>query len=559
MKNNTLNVPKARNLKRVWRAAAPYLLAILSGVMISLGWFTPCPTLVMLVSIVPLLFAENLIAGDSKKAKLLRVGLLAFIYVYVQNLLILYPLFLMFKGWTLLFFCFNSLLYSLLFVLFSFVRRKLGNGWGYFAFVSFSVLFDFILQNIDFSFPAIPMGFMLIGNNQTGIPFMQWYEYTGVLGGSVWILAVNVLVFLLIRDKIEKKKLRIPRLSACMATIVLPIALSLLIYYTYREKKAPVEVVLVQPNFDPYTEKFTIDVADQLDRMVELAREYADSTTDVIVFPETALDSNFWYNNINDNGMVAYLRDTFLADYPEANLITGATMLEYFMGAVPPSRDAMVAGDNLFLQMYNAAFQVAYGQPVQVYKKDKLVLGTERNPFKKKWDSNFSGGQAINLARAEAQTIFRNGKAKVGCFICYESLFGDYCARFADMGADIFCTITNDGWWLDTDLPPKHLRHAQVRAIECRRSVARCGNTGVTAGIDQRGRIVAQAPWWEPTALKVTLNKNRTKTLYTQWGDYIGIISVLLFLLVITLTIYKLIATSRPVQSAGSIGKDRKS
>ena len=302
MKNNTLNVPEARNLKRVWRVAAPYLLAALSGVMISLGWFTPCPTLVMLVSIVPLLFAENLIAGDSKKAKLLRVGLLAFIYVYVQNLLILYPLFLMFKGWTLLFFCFNSLLYSLLFVLFSFVRRKLGNGWGYFAFVVFSVLFDVILQNIDFSFPAIPMGFMLIGNNQTGIPFMQWYEYTGVLGGSVWILAVNVLVFLLIRDKIEKKKLRIPRLSACMATIVLPIALSLLIYYTYKEKKAPVEVVLVQPNFDPYTEKFTIDVADQLDRMVELAREYADSTTDVIVFPETALDSNFWYNNINDNG-----------------------------------------------------------------------------------------------------------------------------------------------------------------------------------------------------------------------------------------------------------------
>ena len=147
----------------------------------------------------------------------------------------------------------------------------------------------------------------------------------------------------------------------------------------------------------------------------------------------------------------------------------------------------------------------------------------------------------------------------MGAFVCYESMFASYCAKFADMGADIYCMITNDGWWLDTGLPVAHLRHAQVRAIENRRSLARCGNTGITAGIDQRGRIVAQTPWWEPTALKVTLNKNRTKTLYTQWGDYIGVISVLFSLLVITLTIYKLIATSRPVQSAGSIGKDRKS
>lgn len=539
MNNNTLNMPNVRNPKRVLSAAVPYLLAILSGVMISLGWFTPCPTLVMLVSIVPLLFAENLIASDSKKAKLLRVGLLAFIYVYVMDLINLHPLTLQFKGWTFLFFCLNSILYALLFMLFSLTRRQCGNGWGYTAFVLFSVLFDYILLKIDFSFPAMPVGFLLIGINETGTPFMQWYEYTGILGGSMWILTVNVLVFLLIRDKIEKKKLHTSRLSVCIATIVLPIALSLLIYYTYKEKKDPVEFVLVQPNFDPYAEKFDIPINEQLDRMVALAKAQADEGTDFIVFPETALDSNFWYNNINENGMVVCLRDTFLADYPEANLITGSTMLQYFQTYTPPSRDAMVAGDSLFVQMYNAAFQISYGQPVQVYKKDKLVLGVERNPFKKKWDSNFSGKQAVNMARAEAQTIFRSSKAKVGCFICYESLFGEYCAGFADMGADIFCTITNDGWWLDTDLPPKHLRHAQVRAIECRRSVARCGNTGVTAGIDQRGRIVAQAPWWKPTALKVTLNKNRAKTLYTQWGDYIGVISALLSLLVVVWMAFK--------------------
>lgn len=535
------------HIKRV----LPYLLSVLSGVMVSLGWISPGPTLVMLVGIVPLLFAESMVSGDCCKAKLLRVGVLGFIYIYMQDLLILHPLFLMFKGWTFLFFCLNSVIYALLFVLFSFSKCKLGNRWGYTAFVAFSVLFDFILLNLDFSFPAIPLGFMLIGLNETGIPFMQWYEFTGVLGGSTWILTTNVLAFVLIKNRIEKKKLSVPLLSSFIALVVLPIALSLLLYGTYKEKKAPVNFVLVQPNYDPYTEKFSVDINEQRDRLTALTREYADSTTDFILFPETALDSNFWYNNINENGMVVYLRDSLMADYPNANLIMGATMMQYFIANEMPSRDAMVAGDNVFVQMYNAVFQIAYGRRVQVYKKDKLVLGTERNPFKKKWNSTFGGSQAINLARGEKQTVFNSPKAKAGTFICYESLFGDYCAGFADKGADIYCTVTNDGWWLDTDLPPKHVRHAQVRAIENRRSVARCGNTGVTAGIDQRGRIVAQAPWWEPTALKVTLNKNNKKTLYTQWGDYIGFIDALLALFIFCLTVYKrvtcVVANRKPI------------
>ena len=517
----------------------PYLLAVLAGVLVSLGWISPCPTLVMLVAFVPLLFAENMVANDGRKAKLLRVGILGFIYVYAHDAINLYPLTLLFKGWTFLFFCFNSLIYAVLFSLFSLARRKCGNVWGYIAFVAFTVLFDFILLKIDFSFPAMPVGFLMIGISETGLPFMQWYEYTGLLGGSLWVLSVNALAYILLRNIIDNRKLSIPVLSSLIAVMVVPIALSLLIYFTYEEREAPVNFVLVQPNIDPYNEKFSIGPTEQRDRLVSLAREFADSTTDFIVFPETALDSNFWYNNMDDNGMVAYLRDSFMVDYPEANLITGARILQYFQSVMPPSHSAMKAGEGLYVQMYNAAFQVAFGQQVQVYKKEKLVLGTERNPFKKKWKSNFSGSQEINLARAEEQVVLKSRKAKVGTFICYESLFGSYCAAFADKGADILCSISNDGWWLDTDLPLKHLRHSQVRAIETRRSVARCGNTGITAGIDQCGRIVAQAPWWKSTALRVTLNRNKTKTVYAQWGDYVGWLDALLSLFVICLLVFK--------------------
>lgn len=526
---------------KVLKYILPYLLALLAGLLISLGWITPCPTLVMLVAIVPLLFAEDIITKDERKVKLLRTALVGFIYMYLLDVMLISPISLLFGGWAYLFFCINSLLFAIVFLLYALFKRKLGKAWGLVAFVALYITFEYLLLNLDFSFPVVLLGNALMGIESFGLPFIQWYEYTGVLGGSLWVLAVNVLIYVLISNRVAKKKLNVAVLSSAIVIIVLPIALSVLIYNTYKECMSPVNFVLVQPNIDPYEEKFSIEQGEQLDRMLSLTRGAADESTDFIVFPETALDSNFWYNNINENGKICYLRDSIMSKYTQAHLITGATMLQYFMTKEPPSRDAMQAGDNLYIQMYNAAFQIAKNEPVQIYKKDKLVLGTERNPFAKEWDSKMTGGQTSNLAKAEEQAIFKSAKANVGTFICYEAIFGKYCSHFADMGADILCTITNDGWWLDTDLPTKHLRFVQLRAIENRRSIARCGNTGITAGIDQCGRIVAQSPWWEPDALKVTLNKNKTKTLYSMAGDYIGVMAAIASFFIFWIVVIRLI------------------
>lgn len=509
--------------------------------MIPLSGMWYFPTLLILIALLPLLYAEKLVSEDDGKAKFLRTILLGVLFYYVQDLIFTNSLNIMFKSWIYLFFLCNSLLFSIFFAFFGLIRRKFGDLLGYVAFVAFLGTFEYLLLCVDFSFPAILFGFSLIGVNDSGLPFIQWYEYTGVIGGSVWVLICNVFAYIFVKNIYEKKKFNIPVLSALLAIVLLPISLSLLIYGTYKERNNPVNFVLVQPNIDPYNEKFTIGQAEQRDILCSLARDNADSETDFIVFPETALDSNFWYNNINENGMIAYLRDSLMNDYPNANLITGAMMLQYFQAEKPPSRDAMDAGGNLYIQMYNAAFQIANGKAVQVYKKDKLVPGVERNPFNKEWDSSLGNAQTSNLAKAEKQTIFKSDKANIGTFICYESMFGSYCSKFADIGADILVLLTNDGWWLNSDIPLKHLRIAQLRAIESRRSIARCGNTGITAGIDQCGRIVAQSPWWEPTVLKLTLNRNKTKTVYSRYGNYLGVFSAFVSFFIVGIVIVKLI------------------
>mgnify|MGYP000151679582 CR=1 FL=1 len=82
--------------------------------------------------------------------------------------------------------------------------------------------------------------------------------------------------------------------------------------------------------------------------------------------------------------------------------------------------------------------------------------------------------------------------------------------------------ITNDGWWRDTPGYRQHLSFASLRAIETRRDIARCANTGISAFINSRGEIISQTAWNEAAALKGSVSLNDRKTIFVVWGDLIG-------------------------------------
>lgn len=530
----------------ILKSILPYLLAVLSGVLTALPLNISYTSIILVITVVPLLYAEYLVSCSERKHKMWQIAAVGFLFMYFYQWFSEYPLKLQFSYWMYLYFFGISLFFVLFFILFEFVKKRLGNKLGYVAFVSFYLCFEYILLKMQVLFPVIMLGNSLVGLSGFGIHYMQWYEYTGVLGGSLWIMICNVLFFLLIRNRIEKQKTDPIILSSAIAVFVLPLVASLLIFATYKEKKAPVEFVLVQPNYDPYTEKFTVDVNDQRDRMISLAESAITENTDFVVFPETALDSNFWYNNINENGMVKYLRDSLIAKHDGISLLAGVPMMQLFVAAEPPTIDAIPANDTIFIQKYNAAILINR-ENVYTYKKNILVPFSERMPFLSvfpflaKYKVDKPGTFFLNHAQGETQNVLNSVKANIGCFICYESIYGEYCANYANDGADILCTVSNDGWWLKSNFIRTHLCAARIRAIESRRSVVRCANTGITAGIDQRGCIVKQAPWWEATAINVTLNKNKTKTIYSQLGDYIGIFDAFVSLFFGGMTIIKLI------------------
>jgi apolipoprotein N-acyltransferase len=174
--------------------------------------------------------------------------------------------------------------------------------------------------------------------------------------------------------------------------------------------------------------------------------------------------------------------------------------------------------------------------------KSKLVLGVEKIPF-----SNWlpfleslsiqNGGTSGTLGIENNPKILRTANFSFAPLICYESIYGEFNAEQCRKGAEIICIITNDGWWGDTPGYKQHASFAAIRAIENRRSVARSANTGISCFYNQRGERIAASNWWEPTAIRKELNRNKAQSFYTKNGDYLGKLSLLI---VSILAIYSL-------------------
>jgi apolipoprotein N-acyltransferase len=144
------------------------------------------------------------------------------------------------------------------------------------------------------------------------------------------------------------------------------------------------------------------------------------------------------------------------------------------------------------------------------------------------------GGTTNSLGRQDEPSNFvAENETKVAPVICYESVFGEYVTKYVNKGAEMIFIITNDGWWKNTPGYHQHLSFARLRAIETRRSIARCANTGISCFIDQRGNISQATQWWVPTAIKGTINSNNKMTFYVRFGDYIARIALFVSVLLV--------------------------
>lgn len=144
--------------------------------------------------------------------------------------------------------------------------------------------------------------------------------------------------------------------------------------------------------------------------------------------------------------------------------------------------------------------------------------------------SDFSAGD-------ENLKVFVTGKAKLGMSICYEDAYGKQ-IRKSLPEAEILINVSNDAWFGDSLAPHQHLQIARMRAMENQRYLLRATNTGISAIIDPRGKVVAQSPQFQPHALAGTVQRYQGATPFSRWGNYP-------VLMVCSLALLLLLASSR--------------
>ncbi|MCH2224658.1 MAG: apolipoprotein N-acyltransferase [Crocinitomicaceae bacterium] len=482
------------------------------------GSLTP----LVFISWVPLLFVENNISSQNYRSK--KVFTHAYLSFFIYNVGTTWWVLNASIGGATLAFLANSLIMTVTFYAFHLTKKYVGSKEGYLSLIIYWISFEHLHYNWEASWT-----WLTLGNNFAATPsWVQWYSYTGVLGGTLWILIINLLIFRIFQNvKLKKETWRIqtPLVWLTGFFLFIPLAISLYTYFSFEEVKEPKEIVVVQPNIDPYKDKFKEPDIKHLDKILTQAKSKYTEKTALVIAPETAIVNGGNEDNIRSS---VYYRKLIEAQAQMNNvpIYIGAATYKFFEKEL--SRAAFKLSDGPgFVEQYNSSLFLNKKHEPSIIHKSKLVPGVEAIPFSNIFPFledlavTMEGGSGT-LGIEDGPKIFTATDFKFAPVVCYESIYGEWVAEQCRQGAQVICIITNDGWWLDTPGYRQHMSFARLRAIENRKYVARSANTGTSAIINQRGDILKSTDWWEEDVLRETIQLNSTPTFYTKYGNVLG-------------------------------------
>ncbi|MBN2200731.1 apolipoprotein N-acyltransferase [bacterium] len=400
------------------------------------------------------------------------------------------------------------------FAVFGCALSWLGGVWGGKALVTAPFLWaglEIISARGDLAFPWN----MLAVVCTPGPVWIQFADRTGAAGVSFWIVLLNVLVVAVLMNRRDVK-----RTAAAVTGLVL--ALLLPLAYGTRamgrpalpEPAKPVRISLLQGNVDPY-KKWTPAFLDSnfiiFDRLTR--RAAVEYRPDLVVWPETAtacyLRHRFLYLN-----WIKHLTDSL-----NLHILTGSHDYDWS------------AEDSI--RTYNAAFLLRPGSwDIDRYCKMRLVPFSERVPwvdripilrrlaFRVRSDmGDYTAGDSTGVF---VMTLRDGRSVRLSPLICFESVFPDLAVRCAAAGAEFLIVITNDGWFGDTSGPRQHAAIASLRAVENRRWIARCANTGISGFIDPCGRMVSKTRFNREEVLSGEIVPRSELTFFTRHPRLFG-------------------------------------
>ena len=518
------------------------LLTLISAMLLSISWPTYGVPFFIFFALVPLLMMEHSVSKFSEYSRKSWVVFgLSYLCFVIWNIVT--------TGWlygsknpdgshSMMAVVFpvlvNSLLYSLVFQCYHWYKNAQGTYWGLAFFIAIWMSFEKFHLGWQLTWP-----WLNLGNVFSDYPkVIQWYDTLGATGGSFWILLINILIFYTVRtwEAGRKRKDLIKNSSVIAALIVIPMIISAVQYNNFDEKPiGSVNVMMLQPDLDPYAEKYSKDSMVIQNDLLNLAESNSKGKIDYYIAPETALPGRGSISeNAFEKSIILNNLKAFLSRHPGSVFATGISSHRMYTSPENLPEEAYQLNQGLWVESFNSAVQVIPNQKVEVYHKGKLVPGVEIFPYMNYLkpvlgDAMINlGGTVASLGTDKERVAFSNpfNKGKIAPIICYESIYGEFTGDYVKKGANFLAIMTNDSWWGVTEGHRQLLSYARLRAIETRREIARAANSGISAHIDARGEIVADTFYGDKTTLFAKVNLYDQMTFYTRAGDLLSRFSI---------------------------------
>jgi len=536
-----------------WRGQLPlFLLAIASALILRLAFPRWNLFPVAAVGLAPFLWAVSRAANGKQAFYLGWLFGAAFYYVLViwLNILVIY-------SWLIPPAILALGLYLGLFKgLFAYVAWKARrNGWtGFWVIAAGWVAVEFLQSLGDLGFPWGYLGHSLWRRP----PLIQIAAWTGVYGLSLILFWINHLICDVWRR--ARREANAPPVAQLIMRVGVLAAFGAAMFLAGQSaaRRAelpdfyatpPVMVGIVQPNiaqrekFRSYDWDTPQDERRELQGKIlsktirmsyELQRASAGQRCDLILWPETAVTDDL-FRTIHFS-----FYETLFRDLPTsfgAPVFFGADNTVVFRNGrlVPPGQldpdDYRRQPEAYSFEVYNSAYLAEPGSGLspRVYSKTFLVPFAEGIPYVQRLQplvdliGSMVGMQPFS--RGAEHTVYDvrgrgdGAPLRFGPLICYESCYPDLSRALVRAGAEMIVIITNDAWYEQTAGPAQHELEAIFRAVETRRWVARCANTGISCFVSPTGRIEEETRLAGDAAIRHAVRGVKELTFYARWGD----------------------------------------
>ena len=348
------------------------------------------------------------------------------------------------------------------------------------------VLLEYVRGRFLSGFP-----WSLLAHSQYNVlPLVQVVSITGTYFLSFLIVAVNCLIYYVLSRR---------RFPVAYGTLVIALLAASVVFGAIQlsePMKGTLKASIVQGNIRQ-------DVKFDEAYKAATVRKYVDLTlansrgSNLIVWPETAMP----FILLGDQAG----REIFAVPAAlSSDLLLGTIAIDrlgrYYNAAYVLGRDGHIMGE------YAKVHLVPFGEytPLAGYL-----------PFLREMSvaaGDFSSGPGHSPVASDS--------GKIGVLICFEGVFPEITNETVREGAEVLVNITNDAWYNRTSAPFQHFAFYVFRAVETDRYLLRAANTGISAVIDPRGRVLARTGLFEECVLNGSFSLRHGETIYVRYGDY---------------------------------------